>query len=181
MKFLVTSAIVLLASCNQKSSEVSVPGREIFDDFQSIMVAGDFEKLARQLDPEVLHEFRRLLEFTTKYPLEGSWFTGIRDNPPTTEALSAVSDSDFFAIYMKATAEGIGNPFGDYYSGGSLVTATTGSKGYKHFVLTMDDEYAFPTIFSFKQASNEWHLVEPSVVTKFARKLRAAKGGTTDG
>ncbi len=181
MKYLAASAIILFASCSQQEAEVSVPSREVFDDFQAIMVGSDFEKLAERLAPEVLSEFRRQLEFTTEHPLEGSWFTGTRDRRPTPEELSAVSDSDFFGIYMKGTADVIGNPFAERYSGGKLVTTTAGTKGYRHFVLTKDDDYAFPITFSFKQADGGWRLVEPSVVTTFARQLRAAKGGTTNG
>ena len=181
MKYLAASAIILLASCNQQEADVAVPGREVFDEFQAIMVAGDFEKLAEQLGPEVLSEFRRQLEFTTKHPLEGSWFTGTRDRRPTPEELSAVSDTAFFSVYMKGAADVIGNPFAERYSDGKIVTTTKGTKGYRHFILTKDDEYAFPTTFSFKQADGVWRLAEPSVVTTFAKQLRAAKGGTTNG
>jgi hypothetical protein len=73
----------------------------------------------------------------------------------------------------------IGNPFAERYSGGNLVATAMGSKGYRHFVFTKDDEYAFPVTFSFQKSGEGWHLVEPSVVTSFARQLRAAKGGTT--
>ncbi|MEP4079965.1 hypothetical protein [Haloferula sp.] len=181
MKFLAAPAIILLASCSQQEADVAVPGREVFDEFQATMTGGDFDKLAEQLSPEVLTEFRRQLEFTTEHPLEGSWFTGTRDRGPTPEELSAVSDSDFFSVYMKGTAEVIGNPIAERYSGGKLVTMTEGTKGYRHFVLTKDDEYAFPATFSFKQTDEGWRLIEPSVVAAFARQLRVAKGGETNG
>ena len=181
MKFLAASAIILLASCSEQKADVPIPAREVFDEFQAVMVGGDFQKMAELLSPEVLSEFRRQLAFTTEHPLEGSWFTGTRERRPTPEELSAVSDLDFFSTYMKGTAEVIGNPFAERYSGGELVTMTEGTKGYRHFILTKDAEYAFPITFSFKQADGGWTLVESSVVTTFARQLRAAKGGTTNG
>lgn len=78
---------------------------------------------------------------------------------------------------MEETSKVIGNPFEQRYSSGKLVSVVTGSKGYRHFIYTVDEEYAFPLTFSLREDGGQWSLVEPSVVTKFAEQLRAANGG----
>jgi hypothetical protein len=176
MKSIVTFAFLAIAACEQRPTPPKIAEAAIFDEFQTRLVSGDFDWLSSHLDPEILKTFRRRLEFTTASPMEGSWFTGTEDRQPTTEELSSISDAKFFARYMQGFSPVLGNPIGEPYRAAKVVASTSGSKGYRHIIVTVDTEYAFPTTFSFKQDGGRWLLAPPSIVERYANKLRAARG-----
>ena len=181
MKILPIVAILLLSACKDPQQAAEIPDHEIFREFQQVLVSGDFEKLASHIDGGVLETFRQRLEFTTDQPLEGSWFSGSRKIQPTKEQLNQFDDSQFFTVYMEGFESVLGNPLGERFRGAEVVTETIGTLGYRHFVVTRESDYAFPTVFSFKREGERWILVAPSIIETYANSLRASRGRIPEG
>jgi len=157
---------VLIASCKTPPETVENIPTGVYDDFQSVLNSGNFTTLADQLDPDVLMVFRRQLNF------EGAWFS----NQAIKSEIESMEDREFFVRYMNAYSETLGNPFKDTYSSGKVVSMISGSKGYRHYIVTMEGEYSFPITFSFRRVDEDWLLVEPCFVSEYANRVRKSKG-----
>ena len=166
MKYLITLFILLAVSCGEQAAEVEAVSDEVYDDFQSVLTSGDVVELSRRLDPEVLKAFRMSLDF------EGAWVT---HQPPKSE-IETMGDRKFFERYMRDCSEALGNPFTNTYRGSEVIAMTAGSRGYRHYVVTWEEEYSFPMTFSFRQVDGKWYLVEPSFVSQYADRIRKSKG-----
>ena len=181
MKYLAVAFVLVVVGCKQRTVEEAIPGRAVFDQFHSILLEGDFHKLAHRLAPEVLMEFRKYLEFTVSQPMEGSWFTGSRDRRATKEELSAVSDAEFFTRYMNGTSEISGNPFKQRYTSGNLIDGTIEDERFCRFTYALGGSNGSKVKFNFNKVDGDWLLVEPSITTIFAEQVRSANGRTIEG
>ena len=170
-------AILLLSS----SITFAKTATDTAADYFNTLKQKDYNRAATFFDPAALDEFRQMMSFVNEIPGEGQvqFFTTFFGPGASRESIGKLSDTNFFASFLRATlaqAETVGGVnfgkmeiLGEVMEGKDVAHVVTRNK-----VSVGEIDLEAMEVVSFKRIGNEWKALLSGKIKGVASQLKAA-------